>query len=147
MRKSRRHPITAGRLALAGLLLFATLGQAAERHALPTFGGEAVAAAPAFKATGHVKRLYPGAKKRLRVTVKSLSPFPIVVTSLAVRRGDPPGRCAAKHLKIAPFKGRARIGAGRTITLKLAVSMKRTAPDACQGARWRLGFHGKAVRG
>jgi hypothetical protein len=96
---------------------------------------------------GHVRHLFPGAHRRVRVTISSGLRHPLRVRSVwaAVRGGGP--RCPAGNVRVDRWRGRLRIGAHRTRHLPLSVTMSKKAPDACQGRRFNLRFHARASPG
>lgn len=101
-----------------------------------------------FGVTGRVRKLYPGARKTMTVRVRNPHGYAIVVRELGVRvrKSDHAG-CGRRWVRpkrvvrlslLVPARSRARAS--------LPVRMRPAAPDACQGARWRLRFRGTAVR-
>ena len=84
------------------------------------------------------------------MTIKITNPnnFPIVVKEMrvAVKRSNKPG-CGPEWIKARKrFLISLLVPARARAFASLPVTMKRTAPDACKGARWRLRFRGGAVR-
>lgn len=101
-----------------------------------------------FAVRGRVRKLYPGARKSMTVRVRNPHGYGIVVRSLGVRvrKSDHAG-CGRRWVRpkrvvrlsmLVPAHGRARAS--------FPIRMRAAAPDACQGARWRLRFTGTAVR-
>lgn len=132
------------------LVVLASLAQAAE------YVGPRLDDAPApgpvshrasvFRVSGHVKGLFPGRERTMRAEVANPNGFPIVLTRVrATVSSEDPG-CAAKNVKVTPWRGSARIGAHAHRRIKLVVRMMRRTPDACQGERFRLRFGGAAAR-
>jgi hypothetical protein len=102
---------------------------------------------PRLDLGGHVRHLFPGAHKRMRVTISSRFRRPLRVRSVwAVVRGGGSG-CPASNVRVNRWRGRLRIGAHRTRHLQLPVAMSKKAPDACQGRRFNLRFHARASPG
>lgn len=97
--------------------------------------------AHAFGITGTVRRLYPGASRPLRLTVRDLEPFPIVVTSISTRV-DAGGGCPAAVLTVTPFLGSLTVRAGGSRTVVVRVRLAVSAPDACQGVVFALHYTG-----
>lgn len=93
---------------------------------------------------GSVGGLFPGHRVKLGVTYVNPYSFPIAIKTVQV---DAAGttRCTGRHLlpaTTAPVQVPARSTLGSTI----AVGMRRSAPDACQGVRFELRVHVTAVR-
>jgi hypothetical protein len=101
-----------------------------------------------FGIKGRVRGLYPGARKRLRARLNNPNNFAIRVRSLrvevlssnhagCVRRAIRPKRSITLSVRVPP-KGR--------FLVFYPVRMRRTAPEACSGATWRLRFTGRGAR-
>lgn len=97
-----------------------------------------------------VKGLYPGATRPLTVKVTNSYPFAIKVAPLTtrVRSTNRPGCTgAATNLVVVPAGSRGLpIGAHRSKTVLLRVSMPSTVANACQGATFSLSFSARATR-
>ena len=111
--------------------------------------GEAVYAGPqAFKVSGQVTGLWPGARKRIRLRITNPNSFPIRVRSLSVEAGSSNrSGCEARWIKLQKTlylslkvrkEGRASV--------PYPVQLSQSAPNACQAARWPLQFTGSAER-
>lgn len=100
----------------------------------------------AFSIRGHVRGLYPGRQARLTLTISNRNRSAIRVTSIRVRVGSAPG-CAASNLRVASFRGSLRVRAMGKRRLRRPLRMSPSAPDACMGARFKLTYTGKAVKG
>ncbi len=142
--------IGAAKLAAIGVVALTTFAHAAQYAggpASPERGapGFARGAAHAFKISGHVKNLFPGRTTKLVTTVRNPNAAAIRVTLVKAKVTGAPG-CPAKNVKIKPFKGKRYVGAGRTVKVKLKITMRAKAPNACQGDKLHLRYHGKAVR-
>jgi hypothetical protein len=143
-------PATARKLAAVATL--ASIAAAAAGTALPLPDREAAPqrapeqAAPALRLSGDVDGLFPGVVTTLRVRVQNRRPFPVLVRSLAVRVGSGRRGCPARVVRVRPFRGRLAVAARRSRTVALRISMARTAPDACRGARFPLRFSAVARR-
>lgn len=139
---------------LGALLLVAVLASPeahrfaqAERDRLENLSGR-VGSSASFRIAGKLKGLYPGKRKIMTIKVKNPNRFPIVVKEMrvVVKRSNKPG-CGPKWLKARKrFRISLLVPARARAFASLPVKMKRTAPGACQGARWRLRFRGGAVR-
>jgi hypothetical protein len=108
----------------------------------------AASAKAKFTVRGRVKGLYPGARKPLTLKIKNPQRYPLKVKELKVkvRKSNKRG-CKRNWLKprrkvrvslLVPARAKARVS--------YPVKMKKRAPNACQGVRWKLKFTGKAVR-
>jgi hypothetical protein len=96
-------------------------------------------------AGGRVKRLYPGAAKALRVRVRNASPRTVWLRSIKTRVGDAGPGCSRSHLEVRrKHRAHLRIRPDSRRIVRLRVLMRRSAPDACQGARWPLRFRVRA---
>jgi hypothetical protein len=128
--------------ALAMLLAFALAALAAglgPRH-------QRVKPSTGLLVTGSVKGLYPGAHRRLRLNVRNRLAARVRLTSLTVRVRDARWNCPAANLRVARFRGRLSLPAGKRRLLNLEVSMPKAAPDSCKGATFPLVFRARAVR-
>jgi hypothetical protein len=147
MRSSRRFPMAIGST-LVCLLLAAALANARGHEPDLRREADAVVAqrAPRFLVKGHVKGLYPGLVRQLRLRITNPNAFPIRVRSVTVKVQSKTASCPSKVLKVRKFAGAKRLGARRSANVKVQIRMRPTATDACQGARFRLVYGGKAVK-
>jgi hypothetical protein len=99
-----------------------------------------------FAIKGHVGGLYPGRRKHFALTVSNRNGFPIRVTSIRVRVVNAAG-CARSNLVVGSFRGSLRVGAKRKRRVWLPITMRRGATDVCIGARFKLTYVGKGVKG
>jgi hypothetical protein len=98
---------------------------------------------------GGVAHLSPGQKTTYRVRVRNPLSVRVRVYRVGahVRRGRGPlGRCPARSLRVRPWSGRRVIPPHSMRKVPLVVRMRRSAPDRCQGTRWRLIYVAKSVR-
>ena len=145
MRVPRRIAV-ATKLTLVCVLLAAALAQASEFRRTPAGDGLATTArTPHFTVKGKVKGLYPGSSKPLKLRLTNPNDAPISVKLVTVKARSTTVSCPSSAVKATKFKGNKRIGAHRTAKIKVKIRMKATTPDACQGARFRLIYGGKAV--
>jgi hypothetical protein len=122
---------------------------AAAAYTTPGFREQAVLTSSqsgTFAIRGHIVGLYPGRQARLRLKITNRNSFTIRVTSIRVKVGGAPG-CAASNLGVTGFQGSLRVFPMRTRRLRRPISMSASAPDACMGARFRLTYTGRAVKG
>ena len=102
-----------------------------------------------FAITGHVKGLWPGHKRPLRLTISNPHRYAIAVTRAGVRVGTDPthrGCDPTDYVRKTRFIGRIRIPARSSRSIALAIRLLYRAPDACQGAIFPLLLRGRAVR-
>ena len=145
MRVPRRIAV-ATKLTLVCVLLAAALAQASEFRRTPAGDGLATTArTPHFTVKGKVKGLYPGSSKPLKLRLTNPNDAPISVKLVTVKARSTTASCPSSAVKATKFKGNKRIGAHRTAKIKVRIRMKATTPDACQGAKFRLIYGGKAV--
>ena len=145
MRVPRRIAV-ATKLTLVCLLLAAALAQASEFRRTPAGDGLAsTSRTPRFTVKGKVKGLYPGSSKPLTLRITNPNAAPIAVKLVTVKVRSTTVSCPSSAVKATKFHGNKRIGAHRTAKVKLKIRMKATTPDACQGARFRLIYGGKAI--
>jgi hypothetical protein len=139
---------------LGALLLVAVLASPealtfaqAERDRLENLSGR-VGSSGYFRLSGRLRGLYPGKQKIMTIKVTNPNRFPIVVKEMrvGVKRSSKPG-CGPEWIKAHDrFRISLLVPARARAFASLPVTLKRTAPDACKGARWQLKFRGGAVR-
>ncbi len=140
-----RRIIVATKLTLVCLLLAAALAQASEFRRTPAGDGLTTARAPHFTVKGKVKGLYPGSSKPLKLRLTNPNDAAIAVKLVTVKVRSTTVSCPSSAIKATKFKGNKRIGAHRTAKIKVKIRMKAATPDACQGAKFRLIYGGKAI--
>lgn len=124
---------------IAGAL---TSAVAVPRTSLPSFGS---GIRPSV-VRGHVRGLYPGIRKQMRVVVRNPSSFAVRVTRVIARVSNASRACRARNVWIARFTGSRRIPAHGRVRVYLTSGMRSTAPTACQGARFPVTFTATLVR-
>ena len=101
-----------------------------------------------FGIKGRVRGLYPGARKPLRVRLINHHRFPIKVRSVRIRvlKGNHVG-CGRRWIRpkrviniSVKVPGKSRAFAS------YPVRMRKAAPQACSGAKWKLRFSGTGKR-
>lgn len=88
--------------------------------------------------------MYPGARTRLRLSLRNPNPFAIVVTQIrttVIRAG---GACPPGVIRIRRFGGSRGIPAFGVVGVNVTAHMRLKAPDACAGSRSRLSYRGWA---
>jgi hypothetical protein len=139
----RRLVLIAAAVALFGGAVFAYAS-----HRSSSSG--AYQSAPVFgKKVGvyaHVGGLYPGAKKPLRVEIVNPRHGRVTVTRLRIRAHRPNPGCPASVLKFTSPSRPVHIRPQTVRTVKVPVRMRPSAPDACQGGKFRLRVHSRLKR-
>jgi hypothetical protein len=103
-------------------------------------------AAQTFGVKGKVAGLYPGVRKDLRARVVNRFDHPIRVRKVTATVTSPTPACPASSIRVKPWRGSLRIPARSAKRVTLVVRMRPTAPNGCQGVRFRLRYGGKALR-
>jgi hypothetical protein len=105
----------------------------------------------AFHMRARAGGLYPGARRPLRLRIRNPNRFAIKVTEVRVRiRPDlrRPRCYPRRYLRATVLRKPVRVPARsiRRTRTRLAIKMRRRAPDACQRAVFPLSLKGKAGR-
>jgi hypothetical protein len=98
---------------------------------------------------GSATGLYPGRRTTVPVRYANPNGFAIsVVRATVTARAGRAGRCAARYLRTGSYRLRpaVRIRAHNAVMSSVPIGMRRTAPDACKGARWTIRVGARAVR-
>ena len=100
-----------------------------------------------FYISGNVQGFYPGGKRRIQLTLSNPQTFDINVTNVTIhiQRSDHPD-CTRYWLRADEFNGSLLVPAQGSTPLRIRMGLRRKAPDACQGATWRLRYSGTAVK-
>jgi hypothetical protein len=112
---------------------------------------------PGFVITGCADGLFPGGATPVQLTIWNPNRFPLGVARLSVAAGDAdkaaagctasqvtsPGFAAADPAGYLVVPAADDAGPG-TMSLTVAVTLDRAAPNACQGAAWPLTYSGTA---
>jgi len=131
-------------LVVAASLLVVAL---AASRAAPMPGGKSRAQPRrALTVTGSLRWLYPGARRRLVLTVGNTRRFPIRVVSLTVGVGNAGPGCQRGNLRAGRLHRSLFVPGRSTRAAVLYVEMLRTAPDACKRAVFPLRFTAQGVR-
>ena len=99
-----------------------------------------------FVVSGQVEDLRPGGSRPMVLTVRNPNSVGIRVTSLTMRAGNASTACQTSSLTLPQWTGSLVVPKNGTGTLTVQVSLKPSAPDACQGAQWPLTYGGTAVK-
>ena len=135
-----RPPAVVALLLAAGALFgtAAALGALGARHRHDAAG---------FKLSGHVTGLYPGQRKRLVIVVRNRGSQALRIRAVTTRVRNASRACKARNLRVAAFHGSLRVAGRRSRRIAVRASMRADSPSACQGAVFRLAFHGRATQG
>jgi hypothetical protein len=82
----------------------------------------------------------------LRLRVGDPAPFAILVREVTVTVHNANPGCPHRYVHVASYSGSLRVPPHGSSALRLAITLLPSAPDVCQGARFPLEFHGRAVR-
>jgi hypothetical protein len=99
-----------------------------------------------FRVRGNVHGLYPGVNKKMKLHVRNRYDFPIRVLEVRVHVKRPFVGCPAKAVKVRPWHGKLKIPPHGGRVIHVHASMRRWAPNACQGARFPIRYRGRAVK-
>jgi len=84
--------------------------------------------------------LYPGSVRPVKLRIKNLLSRKVRVMALALKTGQPSGRCPSWAVRGGRLATRMTIARRGTRTAYASVRMLPTAPDACEGASVPLSF-------
>ena len=144
---SRAWPLLALAVALSSVAIVSAAGgpefvPAGERHDGGAFvPGEATPERiRELRVRGHVRGLYPGARKSFRVRVRNPGERQLVVSSIRTEvRAAGPG-CGSENVRV-PERSLDAVVPGRSaIRVRLRARMIPSAADACQDGRFPLAF-------
>lgn len=99
-----------------------------------------------FTIRGHVRGLYPGARKKLQLVVHNRARHAIELRSIKTRVHDARPGCSAKYLRVDRFRRRLRLAPRSWRRVSVRARMLKSAPDACKRATFVLEFRGVASR-
>ena len=94
--------------------------------------------------SGHVGGLYPGVELPLPVKVQNRSDRTLVLTKIRANPRDAGPGCRAGNIRVRDRRLRVRIAAHREAWVRLRVTMKADAANACQDARFPIRFRARA---
>lgn len=96
-----------------------------------------------FTLRGHVRRLYPGVHRKLKIVVHNPGRHAVTVRSITTHVSAVSPACKARNLHVSAFRGRLRVPARKSRGVFVRVWMRPDSPKACQGGVFRLTFHGR----
>jgi hypothetical protein len=136
----RRLALIATAIALLGGSVFAYASHRSESvgpfSSSPVFGKKVGVFA-------HVGGLYPGARKFLRVEIANPRQHRVTVRRIRVSADRANPGCAASVLTFTPPTRLFGITPLSVRTVKVPVRMRLSAPDACQGGKFKLRIHSR----
>lgn len=94
---------------------------------------------------GRAQGLYPGAVKPMRVTVRNRTDRDVRLVALARRVSEAPAGCPTSALRVRRPRTLPVVPARGRATIRLRARLLRSAPDACQGAVFRITFRARGV--
>ena len=97
-------------------------------------------AATNYSATGSAAGLYPGASVPMVITVANSDTKQITVQTLNALFTSPVAACKASYFSLAPYKSKLVVKARSSGTVTLAVTMAKTAPQACAAKSVKVTF-------
>lgn len=109
------------------------------------FGAPPAGAADTFTVHGEVSGLYPGIATTLPARVVNPLDVTLRIVSLGAAAAADSDACPEDYLVVADASPDVLVAPGASATVPLDVRLDRSAPDACQGAVFRLTFRGVAV--
>jgi hypothetical protein len=99
----------------------------------------------AVRIKGHVTALYPGVPAILHARARNRAPRPVRLMRVKARvRSGAPG-CGRRYLRTKRIHPRRIISPHRKRRLPIKVRLRASAPDACQGVRFRLHYRTRVV--
>ncbi len=98
--------------------------------------------ARAFRISGNVQGLYPGASLPLDLVISNKLSKSIVVTSVNTTVTSTSHSCPATDVVVASYVGQLNVAAHRSATVNVNVVMAHSAPNSCQGAKFAFAYHG-----
>src|SRR5215208_7086702 len=99
-----------------------------------------------FVVSGQVEGLRPGGTLPMVLTVRNPNSVAIRVTRLTVTAAAAAAGCPASSLTLPNWTGSLQVPKDGTASLTVNVTLKATASNACQGARWPLTYGGTAEK-
>jgi hypothetical protein len=93
-----------------------------------------------FALRGAVQGLYPGDRARMPVVVRNRTRRTLELGRVSARIADAVPGCPARYLIVRRFRGERIVPARGSVRVFLKVRLRRSAPDACQAARFPLTF-------
>jgi hypothetical protein len=150
VRRSFAYIATVAALVLAGVA-YAALGGHGHHHGHDGHDGHdghwSYHRTQKLRVAGHARGLYPGRTAHVRLEVRNGFPFAVEVSSIRARARNAAPHCPGYTVVIRPHRPlRTALPAHRRRRLHMRIRMRRSARDACQGARFPLRFRVRATR-
>ena len=135
------------RLLIPVLAVAVTAGAGPAGPASATATASSAGGANTFTVSGSVSGLYPGANLPLVLTVTDPRKYSITVSSITTTVSSQAAGCPSANLAVAAFTGNLSVAAKQSAHTTVMVQMLHTAPDACQGAHFKLMYSGTGTAG
>ena len=129
---------------------YASAGPAAKGPAGPAPSSNASATANtsnAFTISGSISGLYPGASLPMVLTITDSKTYAITVSSISTTVSSQKAACGSGNLTVSSFTGSLAVPAKQSVTATVTAEMLHSAPDACQGAKFKLLYSGTGTAG
>ena len=126
--------------------LFACLSVVAVAEAVHRGGSERHVRG-ALLVSGNVGHLTPGVSRDMTLTIRNRTSRRLRIRRVSSRVLAAPVTCPGRYLRIAKYRGGVRIGAWRIRRIRVRVTLSASAPNSCQGSRFKLGYRAVAVGG
>lgn len=131
--------------ALCVIALFLTVAHGGPFVGLPADSSRHVEASLGIR--GHVRGLYPGASKKLRLRLANRHRFAVRLDSIEIKGGAGATACPPENLEIgSPQPHEKRLPPTSRRTVRASVKLRPSAPDSCSGAKLPLHYRAHAHR-
>ena len=98
-----------------------------------------------FTISGTVSGLFPGATLPLVLTVTDTKNYAITVSSISAVVSSQTTGCAGSNVTISSFTGSLAVAAKHSAHTTVSAQMSHGAPDACQGAKFKILYSGSGA--
>jgi hypothetical protein len=100
-----------------------------------------------FSISGKVTGLFPGRVVPLNLTVHNPNSYAITITSIRTVVESASTQCTSANVSVSAFSGKHVVGARASGIVGVKVTMRRGAPNACQGKAFPFRYAGTAKGG
>jgi hypothetical protein len=101
--------------------------------------------ASGFTIHGSVKGLFPGAIRPMTLTVTNPKKSGIIVEKVSTRVSSASPTCGSKYVTVSAYSGHLKVTRRHSAELGVRVTMRHSAPNACQGVVFGFAYSGRAV--
>lgn len=98
-----------------------------------------------FSIAGTVNGLYPGKTLPLALTISNPLPVAITVKSITTTVSNASSTCNAVNVAVTAFSGTLVVPSHRSAKATVKATMRRAAPNACQGKLFPFHYTGTAT--